>query len=289
MRDISLPHDSPGAGESLAGLPQWFTEREVIPLDDNLALVVCHEAMRAVAALCRSAAEQAAPVLLTGETGVGKSLLARFIHASRDPYAPFISRMTAGLEAAVLEKWIFGGPDRPLAGSAMVDEARGGMLVLEEMGDLPVRIQQHLLDSWGDQGRGESQGGPAQWVCTTNLAPRALASPRRMLPEFLERLVRIHIPPLRDRKRDIPALAAYFSWLATAQEPSRGSLDSLANRLARHAFPGNVRELESLVRLNARQDRPPARRAARPGILARTIRPSVQADASAGEESSPSP
>ncbi len=280
MRNLPFSLDSHVEGDPLAGLPPWFTQREVIPLDDNLALVVCHEAMRAVAALCRSVAERAAPVLLTGETGVGKSLLARFIHASRDPYAPFVSRMTAGLEAGMLEQWIFGGPGRSRAGTAMVDEARGGMLVLEEMGDLPVRMQQRLLDCWGVQGCGEGQAGPAQWVCTTNLAPRALASPKRMIPEFLERLERIHIPPLRDRKQDIPALAAYFSWLATAQEPTRESLDSLASRLSRHAFPGNVRELESLVRLSARPGRPGARRRARPGLLTRPITPSVQADAS---------
>ncbi|OLN27609.1 Response regulator of zinc sigma-54-dependent two-component system [Desulfovibrio sp. DV] len=257
MQNVSLPPNSTGENDPLADLPTWFTQREVIPLDDTVALVVCHEAMHAVVSLCRSVAEGPAPVLLTGETGVGKSLLARFIHASRNPYAPFVSRMTAGLEASVLEKWIFGGPDHTQTGPAMVDEACGGMLVLEEMGDLPVAIQQQLLDSWNCRCSGESKIGPVQWVCTTNLAPRALCAPKRMLPEFLNRFVRIHVPPLRDRKRDIPALAAYFSLLTTAREPSRSSLDILAKRLSRHSFPGNVRELESLVSLNATQGRSP--------------------------------
>ena len=158
----------------------------------------------------------------------------------------------------MLEKWIFGGPSPAQAGPAMVDEACGGMLVLEEMGDLPVRIQHQLLDSWNRQRCGEATAGPAQWVCTTNLAPQALCAPKRMIPEFLNRFVRIHVPPLRDRKRDIPALAAYFSLLTTAQEPSRDSLDSLAKRLSGHSFPGNVRELKSLVALTAKRVRPSA-------------------------------
>jgi len=257
MQNVPLPQDSPCESDLLADLPTWFTQREIIPLDDNLALVVCHEAMRAVVSLCRSVAERPAPVLLTGETGVGKSLLARFIHASRNPYAPFVSRMTAGLDAFMLGKWIFGGSDPTPAGTAMVDEACGGMLVLEEMGDLPVIIQQQLLDSWNCQCSGASKAGPVQWVCTTNLAPRALCAPKRMIPEFLNRVVRIHVPPLRDRKRDIPALAAYFSLLTTAQEPSRNSLEILAKRLSRYSFPGNVRELESLVSLNAKQGKSP--------------------------------
>ena len=268
MQNVLPPQDSPGASDPFADLPTWFTQREVIPLDDNLALVVCHEAMRAVVSLCRSVAERPAPVLLTGETGVGKSLLARFIHASRNPYAPFVSRMTAGLEASMLGKWIFGGPDSTQAGPAMVDQACGGMLVLEEMGDLPVTIQQQLLDSWNCQCFGETKAGPAQWVCTTNLTPRALCTPKRMIPEFLNRFVRIHVPPLRDRKRDIPALAAYFTLLTTAQEPSRTSLDILAKRLSRHSFPGNVRELESLVSLSAKQA-PPFCQPAAPGAPGR--------------------
>lgn len=261
MKDAPLPPDGPSEPDLLAELPEWFTEREVIPLDDSLALVVCHEAMRDIVALCRSVAETPRPVLLTGETGVGKSLLARFIHASHNPYAPFVSRMTAGLEAAVLEKWIFGGPDPDQAGVSMVAEASGGTLVLDEMGDLPEAIQRQLLAYWDGQAAGAVADGPVHWICATNLPPRALTTPRGLLPEFLERFVRIHVPPLRERKRDIPALAAYFSHLAASREPTLGSLETLAKRLARRAFPGNVRELESIVSLDAKQPRSAPRQA----------------------------
>jgi len=261
MKEAPLPPDDGSQNESdfLAELPEWFVQREIIPLDDSLALVVCHEAMRDIVSQCRAVAELSAPVLLTGETGVGKSLLARFIHASRNPYAPFVSRMTAGLEAPVLVKWIFGESVQEHSDASMVGEACEGTLVLEEMGDLPAAVQRKLLRCWDDQASGEFTGGPAQWICTTNLPLRALAASKFLLPEFLNRFVRIHVPPLRERKRDIPALAAYFSRLLAAKEPSLGSLEILAKRLSRHSFPGNVRELESVVSLDAQQIKPPGR------------------------------
>ncbi|MFP5240418.1 MAG: sigma 54-interacting transcriptional regulator, partial [Acidobacteriota bacterium] len=130
--------DQGGTGEThpLSGLPDWFTRREVIPLDDQLALVVCHKDMRRIVALCREVAASGQPVLLTGETGVGKSLLARFIHVERDPYAPFVTMTTAGLEAAALMPAIFGDRHTPQPKPPLIEEAAGGTLVLEEMGDL---------------------------------------------------------------------------------------------------------------------------------------------------------
>jgi DNA-binding NtrC family response regulator len=258
---------------ALAKLPDWFLHREVIPLEDHLALVVCHETMRRIVALCREIAESPAPVLLTGETGMSKSPLCRFIHASRDPYAPFVSFLAAGLEARVLEQRLFGGspalgPESPeLAGPetlpTLLDEAAGGTLVIEEMGDLPREIQLRLMEHWAGPGAGR---GPTQWILTTN--DRCAADDRcaaggqghgpqaegTLLPEFLERFQkvhRIHVPPLRERRQDIPALMAYFSRLKTSRQASLKSLESLAARLSCHPFPGNVRELESLMTMEA--------------------------------------
>lgn len=216
--------------KGLDRLPYWFLDREVIPLDDQLALVVSHTAMRSIVALCRDIAEHPTPVLLTGETGVGKSLLARFLHASRDPYAPFASMLAAGLGAEVTEIRLFGE-------DGLVGQAAGGTLLLDEMGDLPPAVQERLLRCW-DEG-----GGPGLWICTTNADCAGLA------PEFLNRLRRIDVPPLRERREDIPALVAYFARQQTSRRESLKDLNNLALRLASHPFPGNVRELESLMAL----------------------------------------
>jgi len=244
---------SPEADDPLAQLPSWFTEREVIPLEDQLALVVCHETMRQIVALCRDLAENPAPVLLTGETGVGKSLLCRFIHASGDPYAPYVSLLTAGLDAQVLLARLFGPDDCAEAGQTddaqppLMREAAGGTLVLEEMGDLPRAVQDRLLDFWENR----RADGPARVLCATNTPPERLSAPGGLAPEFLARFRRIHVPPLRERKDDIPALVAYFSRLGASRAESLKSLEALAARLADHAFPGNVRELESLMALES--------------------------------------
>lgn len=248
------PRETPSPSEpgGLGALPDWFTQREVIPLDDQLALVVSHETMRDIVAVCRSIAESPGPVLLTGETGVGKSLLSRFIHASRDPYAPFVSATTTGLDARVLTGLIFGEGDGAKGVQGLAAEAAGGTLVLEEMGDLPRAMQRRLMETWDrEAAREASPAGPAQWICTTNLPRKALLAPGHLEPGFLERFRQVHVPPLRERKQDIPAMVAYFSRLKASKEASLASLAALAKRLSRHSFPGNVRELESIVSLEA--------------------------------------
>jgi DNA-binding NtrC family response regulator len=245
------PSDPPeGSADTLSGLPDWFTKGEIIPLDDQTALVVRHETMRSITGVLRDIAETPGPVLLTGETGVGKSLLCRFIHANQDPYASFVSITTAGLDATFLAGRIFGDGSPKDSGQPLLAEAAGGTLVLEEMGDLPRSIQERLLADWNAPHTAKAPG-PRQWICTTNLSRRALLAPGAMVPGFLERFRHVHVPPLRERKQDIPAMVAYFSRLKSSKEASLRSLEALANRLARHNFPGNVRELESIVSLEA--------------------------------------
>jgi DNA-binding NtrC family response regulator len=239
MKQPSPPPTQSPVPNPLEQLPDWFLDREVIPLEDHLALVVSHETMRGIVALCRDIAENPAPVLLTGETGVGKSLLARFLHASRDPFAPFVSLLALGLGEAVLSGRLF-GPAANAQEPPLTQEALGGTLVLEEMGDMPPAVQKRLLEFWDRAG-----DGPSLWICTTNAPPDAL------LPEFLARFRRIEVPPLRERKADIPALVAYFSRLQASRQASLKGLENLAARLAGHPFPGNVRELESLMALEA--------------------------------------
>ncbi|MFP5240417.1 MAG: hypothetical protein ACLGQW_11360, partial [Acidobacteriota bacterium] len=117
-------------------------------------------------------------------------------------------------------------------------------------------VQRAVMRAW-DQAEGRATAGeeypalPAQWICTTNQPLRALEAPGAMEPGFLERFRRVHVPPLRERKQDIPAIVAYFSRLKASREASLESLEALSRRLKRHTFPGNVRELESIVSLEA--------------------------------------
>ena len=112
---------------------------------------------------------------------------------------------------------------------------------------MPHIVQKRLLDAWENP----DADCPAQWICTTNLRRRVLDAPGTMIPGFLDRMRRIHVPPLRERRQDIPAIVAYFSRLKSSREASLASLEALSKRLAGHEFPGNVRELESIVSLDA--------------------------------------
>lgn len=133
----------------------------------------------------------------------------------------------------------------------LVRETVGGTLVLEEIGDLPQAMQKRLLEFWDAQAADPDLAGPHQWICTTNAPDETLLAAGGLGEDFCRRFLRIRVPPLRERKEDIPALVAYFSKLMSSREASLQSLQTLAERLAGHSFPGNVRELESLMTLEA--------------------------------------
>ncbi|GAB7078792.1 sigma 54-interacting transcriptional regulator [Megalodesulfovibrio paquesii] len=242
---------SPSLARTFAALPDWFARREVIPLDETLALVVSHAAMHGVVAACRQAAESGRPVLLTGETGVGKSLLARFIHAHRDPYASFVSRVTEGLGTSTLLARIF-GEGAPEDVRCLLAEAAGGTLVLEEIGALPLAVQQRLVAGWHSvPATPPESDGPAQWILSTHhcLAERLRSG--AFLPAFAAACLHVHVPPLRERRQDIPAILAALARLHDLPHLTLDRLEALADHLAGYDFPGNVRELESIMTMEA--------------------------------------
>ena len=192
-------------------------------------------------------------VLVTGEVGTGKSLAARALHdlgGKRD--TPFVTANLGGLSADKVDEALLGaGPDRP----GRLLEADGGVLFLDEVGDLSLDAQARLVRAVDGSER------PLHPVTGRRLEMRILASSRLDLRELARQgrfredlLLRLSVsilrlPPLRDRLDDIPDLARAFLFRAHRDGGSVKTLeDSALKRLARHCWPGNVRELENLMR-----------------------------------------
>lgn len=218
-------------------------------------------AMRALFARLERAAPTAETILLLGESGTGKELLARAIHeASPRSSGPFVVFDCSAVAPTLVEAELFGhtkgaftGAQKPRAG--LFEEANGGTLFIDEVGELPLEIQPKLL-------RALESRQTRRLGATTGYTPfdaRIVAATHRDLPgrvttgAFREDLyyrlavVEATIPPLRDRKEDIPLIVGRF--LAT-QVPSRTLADLPANTLEllkAHHWPGNVRELRNTV------------------------------------------
>ncbi len=202
------------------------------------------------------------PVLVTGETGVGKELVARSLHA-RSPRADqgLVYVNCAALPESIAESELFGhrrgaftGADRPRAGKLRV--ADGGTLFLDEIGELPAHVQPKLLRALQS---GEIQ--PVGADRTERVNVRVLAATNRDLEgevragrfraDLLHRLDvgRIHVPALRERPEDVPALAAFFADRAR-QRLGTGPIrfePAALDALERAPWPGNVRELENAI------------------------------------------
>ena len=218
--------------------------------------------MREVFARVARAASSECTVLISGETGTGKELVAQALHQA-DParnQGPLIAVNCAALPEPLLESELFGhekgaftGADRQKPGR--FELAKGGTLFLDEVGEMPAGMQAKLLRVLQD-GRFERVGGSesiavdARVVAASHVDLEAAVAAGRFRRDLYYRLnvVRIDLPPLRDRPEDLGLLVDHFlKRLEERRYPKRTFAKETLARMARYEWPGNVRELEHLV------------------------------------------
>jgi two-component system, NtrC family, response regulator AtoC len=210
----------------------------------------------------RLTADSPSIVLVTGESGTGKEIVARLLHASSARRSgPFVAVNIGGLPETLLESELFGYERGAFTGAVdrkigMFELAAGGTLFLDEIGDMPLSLQVKILRTLQDlrvQRLGGSKAIPvdARIIAATNqdLEKRVAAGQFRADLFYRLNVVRIHIPPLRDRAEDIPLLAAHVLARLNSKlgRQIAGISASAIERLKAHAFPGNVRELENIL------------------------------------------
>jgi DNA-binding NtrC family response regulator len=225
--------------------------------DGDEALVGSSGAMREVHKTIGLVADSDATLLLTGETGTGKEVVARAIHRyGRRAEGPFIAVNCAAIPAELLESELFGHVRGAFAGAiaerhGAFRDADGGSLFLDEIGDMELAMQAKILRVLQERSITPVGGRPIR------VDVRILAATHRDLVErtgagrFREDLfyrlnvVPIHLPALRERLADIVPLAEHF--LRSAGAPSKSLTPQAAARLLAHAWPGNVRELKNAI------------------------------------------
>ncbi|MFN3842399.1 MAG: nitrogen regulation protein NR(I) [Rehaibacterium terrae] len=200
-------------------------------------------------------------VLITGETGTGKELVARALHReSPRAQRPFVALNTAAIPAELLESELFGHEAGAFTGATKrhigrFEQADGGTLFLDEIGDMPAPLQTRLLRVLAEGeffrvGGRELISVDVRVIAATHQDLDRAVAEGRFRADLLHRLdvVRLRLPPLRERRADIPALAARFLAQASAKlgAPAKRFDKEALRRLDAHDWPGNVRELENL-------------------------------------------
>jgi len=218
--------------------------------------------MTDVFALARKVADAASPVLVTGETGTGKELVARALHfeGSRGG-GPFVTVNCSAIAANLIESELFGhargaftGADRQRAG--LFAAADGGTLFLDEIGELPLPLQPKLLRVIQEGevrpvGETQPRRVDVRVVAATARDLKTEICEKRFRDDLYYRLavVEIHLPPLRERREDIALLAEHFITRLAAREgrPAPQLTASAREVLTDYSWPGNVRELENFI------------------------------------------
>jgi two-component system, NtrC family, response regulator AtoC len=221
------------------------------------------EAMRAVLAQAHRAATSRVSILLLGETGVGKEVIARSIHA-RSPRAakPFVPLHCAAIAPTLFESELFGHEKGAFTGATalrpgLLETADGGTVFLDEVGEMPLEIQAKLLRVLEDR-RVQRVGGRTpvpldlRFLAATHRDLEAACTAGSFREDLFFRLntLTITIPPLRERPADLLPLARHFalqafSDLERSDEPVLG--EAFSSALERHDWPGNVRELRNVI------------------------------------------
>jgi two-component system response regulator PilR (NtrC family) len=228
--------------------------------EPDRSLVGHSAAMAEVRSMIDRVARSLAPVHLTGESGSGKELAARRIHANSGREGPFIAVNCGAIPEALMESEFFGYRKGAFTGAdddreGFFQAARGGTLFLDEVGDLPQAMQVKLLRAIQER-RVRKVGSPVEedvdvrLVSATHRHLASLVSDGRFRQDLLYRLnvIEIRMPALREMREDIPVVAAAI----LERMASRGAAvpplgDDARERLYRYDFPGNVRELENIL------------------------------------------
>jgi transcriptional regulator with PAS, ATPase and Fis domain len=225
--------------------------------------VVASSAMTELLAMAARAAESPAKVLITGESGVGKDVVARYIHSrSSRRLASFVAVNCAGVTETLLESELFGHVKGSFTGAyrdkpGKLETAHNGTVFLDEIGEMTLRMQGLLLrflETGELQKVGADNGGNnvnVRVIAATNRNLREMITQGTFREDLFYRMNVIHIvvPPLRERREDIPALVNYFRerYVSLNRSPITSVSPGAIKVMMEYSWPGNVRELENVM------------------------------------------
>ncbi len=245
-------------------------QRQNQPHPSLAALVGESKAMARVKDLIHRAADAPGTVLITGETGTGKELAARAIHAGSGRAAKaFVAVNCAALTESLLEAELFGHAKGAFTGAAsaregLIEHAEGGTLFLDEIGTLSNALQAKLLRALESGeirriGENASRHVDVRFLTATNIDLKAATTTGEFRTDLYYRIHvhHVHLPPLRERTGDIPLLVAHF---LARNGPARGVSGCAPEAMAiltAYTYPGNVRQLEHIIQRAIAIARPP--------------------------------
>ena len=230
--------------------------------DDDRPLVTQDPSMLAVLKLADQVAASEASILITGESGVGKEVMARYVHAkSRRAQRPFISVNCAAIPENLLESELFGHEKGAFTGAVArrvgkFEEADGGTLLLDEISEMDGRLQAKLLRALQERvidrvGGSKPVTVNIRVIATSNRDLGQAVRENKFREDLLYRLnvVNLKLPPLRERQQDVIVLSDYFvkKYAKANGVPERPLSAEARGRLQGHSWPGNVRELENAM------------------------------------------
>ena len=249
------------AENEISSLKKHFLEGELVYEAAFSSIITKNNRMKVIFQYIEAISKYQKPVFITGETGVGKELIAKAVHQVSELKGPFIPVNVAGLDDTMFSDTLFGhkkgaytGADKDREG--LIVRASGGTLFLDEIGDLNESSQVKLLRLLEEQmyyplGSDISENSNARIVASSNQEIQKQISEGMFRKDLYYRLCahHIHIPPLRERLDDIPILLDYFiADAAKSQKKKKPALPSeLVILLSNYHFTGNIREIKAMV------------------------------------------
>ncbi|GAQ94984.1 DNA-binding transcriptional response regulator, NtrC family [Thermodesulfovibrio aggregans] len=247
--------------EEILGLKQRLIEDKLEYKEAFSEIITVNQKMRGIFKYLEVISKTDQPVLITGETGTGKELIARAIHKISGKKGDFIAVNVAGLDDTMFSDTLFGHKKGAYTGAisnreGLMSKANGGTLFLDEIGDLSEASQLKLLRVLQEKvyyplGSDIPKSTDARIIVATNQDIHEMVSKGKFRKDLFYRLKahHVHLPPLRERKEDIPVLLEYFieeASISLGKKPPKYPKEVITY-LMNYSFPGNIRELKMIV------------------------------------------